>query len=207
MRYIFTAVAAGVLLVGSATAQPSLTAGGRIYEICAGCHGFLAEGNALVSAPALAGLDAAYLTRQMRNFLGGMRGDQAADANGQRMAKMAETVRSDRDLDDVVAYIKSLPGGSVALTDNGDAERGRQAYAACGACHGADGRGNLALSAPALIGLDAWYITEQLRLFAEGLRGTNAGDIYGQQMRALAVSFADADARQDLARYIQSLGD
>jgi cytochrome c oxidase subunit 2 len=75
----------------------------------------------------------------------------------------------------------------------------------CAACHGLAAEGNEATSAPALAGLDDWYVVEQLRLYAEGLRGAQAGDVYGQQMRALASTFPDDEARRDLAAYIASL--
>jgi len=189
------------------SAQPSLETGQTLYDVCAGCHGFLAEGNPLVAAPQLAGLDANYLARQMRNFLGGIRGYETEDVNGHRMATMAEAVRSDRDLEDLVAYIGTLPGTERAPSIDGDTVRGQQAYAACAACHGADARGNSALSSPGLAGLDDWYVVEQLRLFAEGLRGMHPSDTYGQQMRTLAPSFADERTREDLARYIRTLAE
>jgi cytochrome c oxidase subunit 2 len=122
------------------------------------------------------------------------------------MAVMAEAVKSDRALEDLVAYIQSLPASSLSESVTaGDAERGRGLYAVCAACHGADGRCNEALSAPGLVGLDDWYLVRQLRLFAEGLRGTSNSDTYGQQMRALAGSFTEEQTRLDLAAYIRRL--
>ena len=46
---------------------------------------------------------------------------------------------------------------------------GRQAalYAACAACHGAQGEGNPALNAPKLTGQGAWYLQRQLRHFKQ----------------------------------------
>ena len=189
-----------------AVAQPNLDAGEKIYDICAGCHGFLAEGNELVGAPRLSGLEPWYLSRQMRNFSAGIRGSAPGDVHGQRMAAMAGAVNGDRALEDLIAYIGTLPDARPAPTVVGDTATGRTQYGACAACHGLGGEGNEALSAPGLLALDDWYVADQLRLFAESLRGTHAQDVYGQQMRAVAGAFRDEQPRSDLAAYINTLG-
>jgi cytochrome c oxidase subunit 2 len=188
-----------------ALAQPSLDAGKKIYDVCAGCHGFLAEGNELVGAPRLSGLETWYLSRQMRNFSAGIRGAAPGDTHGQRMAIMAGAVGSDRALEDLAAYLGTLPQSRSAPTVAGDAAAGGGQFAACAACHGLRAEGNAQLSSPALVTLDDWYVVEQLRLFAGSLRGTHAEDVYGQQMRAVAGTVADEQARNNLASYINSL--
>jgi cytochrome c oxidase subunit 2 len=191
-----------------AAAQSNLESGQRTYNVCAGCHGFVGEGNSLVNAPRLAGLEGWYLKRQMQNFVSGVRGNLDGDTHGQRMAVMARAADNERELDDLAAYIASLPAevtAGAAAAGDGDPERGRQLYGICAACHGVEGSGNSAISAPGLVRLDDWYVTEQLRLFAEGLRGAHPSDTLGQQMRALSASFSDSAARRDLAAYINSL--
>jgi cytochrome c oxidase subunit 2 len=196
-----------LLRIDCAVAQPNLDAGRRAYEVCAGCHGFVAEGNALVHAPLLAGLETWYLARQMQYFADGIRGAASGSVHGQRMATMARSVKNDRELDDLLAYIATLPARRPIATVAGDTDRGQQQYATCAACHGLQGQGNEALSAPALAGLDDWYLAEQLRLYADGLRGTHPADAYGQQMRALSATFADEQTRVDIAAYISTLAD
>jgi cytochrome c oxidase subunit 2 len=195
------------VFVSVAEGQPNPDAGKKTYAVCAGCHGFDGEGNELVKAPRLAGLEVWYLKRQMQNFADGIRGHLVGDTHGQRMAVMAEVVRNERELDDLLAYVATLPPDRAAIAPvaGGDSERGRQLYAICAACHGVNGQGTAALSAPGLVGLDGWYLIEQLRLYAEGLRGTQPADMLGQQMRSLSASFADAAARRDLAAFINSL--
>jgi cytochrome c553 len=189
-----------------ALAQADVMAGQRSYDtVCAGCHGFDGQGNRLVAAPRLAGIESSYLEEQLRKFSTGIRGHVDGDINGQRMALMASAVTGPRALGDLVAYIASLPAQTPAATIEGDAARGQAAYALCAACHGVDGGGNSALRAPSLVALDDWYVVEQLRLFAEGLRGTNPEDTTGAQMRALATSFDDDAKRRDLAAHIRSL--
>ena len=76
---------------------------------CGACHGCHAEGNAALKAPRLAGLDPAYLQRQVLNFQSGVRGGNARDRLGRQMAMMAATLTAPQDLDGILAYIAGLP--------------------------------------------------------------------------------------------------
>jgi len=206
MRNVVALVLVSCFAFSIARAQPDVTAGHRAFELCAGCHGFVGEGNKLVGAPRLAGMESWYVARQMRNFSGGIRGHLDGDDNGQRMARMAQAVDSERKLEDLVAYIDSLPVGDLPeATVIGDIDRGQSAYSLCAACHGPQARGSESIGAPALTFLDDWYLIEQLRLYTDGLRGVHQEDSYGQQMRALSSGFSDPDIRRDLAVYIDSL--
>lgn len=71
---------------------------------CGACHGATAEGNAILNAPRLAGLDVGYLQRQMQNFQNGVRGSAEGDRFGKQMAMMATTL-PEKDLDDVLRFI------------------------------------------------------------------------------------------------------
>lgn len=206
MRIFAVALVTLVLPIDLAMGQANLVAGQQTYDqVCAGCHGFSAEGNALVNAPRLTGAGAWYLERQMRNFSTGVRGEQAGDPLAWRMARMTQAIGDDRELADVVRYITRLPIADFDDTVAGDVEAGEQQYALCAACHGPDGRGNEALGAPSLVSLNDWYLVEQLRLYAEGLRGTHPQDTYGQQMRAIAGTFADQQTRRNIAAYVNTL--
>lgn len=80
--------------------------GNNLYQgKCGACHGGKAEGNEALAAPRLAGLDAAYIKRQHRNFKLGLRGAQSQDRYGKQMALMAATLSSERELDDVIGHI------------------------------------------------------------------------------------------------------
>ena len=83
---------------------------------------------------------------------------------------------------------------------------GQAQYAACAACHGAQGEGNEALNAPKLAGQQAWYIERQLGYFKEGVRGGD-GDTNGQQMTAFANMLATDDTVRNVAAYIASFPD
>lgn len=62
----------------------------------------------------------------------------------------------------------------------------------CMTCHGTDGRGNEAVQAPRLAGMEAWYLRRQLENFRSGLRGTHPEDIEGIAMRPMAIKLSDA---------------
>jgi cytochrome c oxidase subunit 2 len=203
LRAALCLVVVSVWLSSAATAQVSVDAGRRGYEVCAGCHGFLAEGNELVGAPRLAGLPSWYLERQMRNFAAGLRGGEGDD-HGLRMAPMARTARDARQLQDLLAYLATLPGKPTPPTVVGDAAEGARRYPVCSACHGQNGEGNEALGAPGLATLDDWYFVRQLRLFAKGLRGFRQDDTWGQQMRAVAGAVNDEQAQRDLAAHVRT---
>ena len=205
MRTLFAAALSLAWPINLALAQTDLVAGERLYEVCAGCHGFSGEGNALVNAPKLAGLEPWYLAGQIRKFGAGVRGAAEGDTHGRRMAVMAGALANDRAIDDVVAYVGTLPPVSSPASVDGDAQAGRALFATCAACHGMNGSGSAVLGAPGLAGLEDWYLVEQLRLFADGLRGAHPDDTGGSQMRAIAASFADEQTRRNLAAFIATL--
>ncbi|MFB0988976.1 MAG: c-type cytochrome [Gammaproteobacteria bacterium] len=43
----------------------------------------------------------------------------------------------------------------------------------CTTCHGVEGLGNIAIEAPRLAGMEAWYLKRQLENFRAGIRGTH----------------------------------
>lgn len=88
----------------------------------------------------------------------------------------------------------------------GDANRGKSLYTTCSACHGQNAEGMEATNAPALTGLQTWYIVRQLEHFKEGIRGSNPKDTYGTQMAPMAQLLPDKQAMEDVAAYIHSLG-
>ena len=65
--------------------------------------------------------------------------------------------------------------------------------AACATCHGANGEGNEARSAPPLAGLDAKYLASQLSHFTNGKRGDHQSDKFGSQMSAISRSLKEND--------------
>ena len=66
-------------------------------------------GNAALNAPRLAGQLEAYLVVQLKNFKDGLRGTSQGDAGGAMMRPMVSLLRDDKAIEDVSAYLASLP--------------------------------------------------------------------------------------------------
>lgn len=65
-------------------------------------------------------------------------------------------------------------------------------FLACTTCHGVDLAGNVALGAPAVARLPAWYVSDQLQAFRSGWRGTHVDDGHGAMMQAQAALLDEA---------------
>jgi cytochrome c oxidase subunit 2 len=189
----------------SAQVSGDAAAGKPLYAVCAACHGLQAEGNLALNAPKLSGQGDWYLKRQLKYFKNGARGTHDKDVFGKMMAPMAATLADDAAMDNVVAYIKTLPDNPAPATMKGNAKNGQKPYATCGTCHGADGRGMQATNAPRLKGMSDWYMATQLKNFRQGIRGAHRKDMYGPQMASMAAILIDDQATSDLVAYINSL--
>ncbi|MBM3359626.1 MAG: c-type cytochrome [Betaproteobacteria bacterium] len=189
----------------SAQAAGDSAAGKPLYATCAACHGAQGEGNPALHAPKLSGQGDWYLKRQLKYYKQGARGAHDKDVFGKMMAPMAATLVDDAAIDNVVAYIKTLPDRPAPATVKGNARNGKQRYVTCGACHGPDGRGVQAMNAPGLAGMSDWYLVTQLKNYKQGIRGTHPQDQYGVQMALMAAILGDDQAINDLVAYINTL--
>ena len=188
-----------VSLSGSASAQ--------IWQgQCAACHGSAGEGNRALGAPALTQLSTDYLTRQLRHFVGGVRGSHPNDDAGKRMALSVANL-NEADIPGLAALITTeLPPAQPAATMTGDAARGEDYYVnICSACHGGNGQGNDALGAPALAGVNDWYLKSSYQSYLDGVRGAHPDDFYGAQMARLAPALAKGDDIDDVIAFITTL--
>lgn len=188
-------------------APADISAGQQSYAVCASCHGAAGEGNRAMNAPKLAGLQSWYIERQLAYYQQGVRGSNPDDSAGQMMAPMANMVASDDARRNVAAYIASLPvSGAAATVTEGDSERGMRIYQAnCASCHGSDARGSWATDAPALAGMDDWYMATQLNHYRDGIRGHHDGDDYGYQMVSMVKAMRTQQQQDDVITYINSL--
>jgi cytochrome c oxidase subunit 2 len=78
-------------------------------NICSACHGGNALGNDLLGAPALAGVSDWYLKSSYQGYLEGTRGHHPDDSYGAQMARLAPALARGGDINDVIAYIATLP--------------------------------------------------------------------------------------------------
>jgi len=179
-------------------------AGKPLFAVCAACHGSQAEGNPAMNAPKLSGQGDWYLKRQLNYFKHGARGTHDKDVYGKQMAPMAATLADDAAMNNVVAYIKTLPDNPAQPTLKDNAANGRNHYVTCGTCHGPAGRGMQATNAPRLAGMSDWYMVTQLKNFKQRIRGAHPKDLYGPQMASMAALLADDQATNDLVAYINT---
>ncbi len=130
---------------------------------CSACHGVNGAGQAASGFPKLAGINPAYLKKQLRDFQSGSRSNPI-------MQPIAKAL-SMQEISDVAEYFSSL---SVATeTKNIDAEKLRLGkkiaekgkwevgMPSCFRCHG-EGAQGIAENFPALAGQHASYIKNQL---------------------------------------------
>ena len=173
---------------------------------CAACHGEAGEGNRALGAPALTQPSTDYLARQLRHFVSGVRGAHPDDDAGKRMALSVANL-SERDIPDLAVLIATeLPPVQPATAITGDAARGEDYYVnICSACHSGNGQGNDALGAPALAGLNDWYLKSSYQSYLDGVRGTHPDDFYGAQMARLAAALAKGDDIDDVIAFITTL--
>jgi len=174
------------------------------FVYCTVCHGVQMKGNRSIEAPRLSGMDDGYIERQLLAFKKGWRGTHENDLAGMEMRPMA-AILEEREIAAAARYVNSVDSELPPATIEGDAARGETLYATCAACHGADAEGIKALGAPALNGLNDWYLVTQLVNFRDSTRGGHPEDTYGAQMRAAASVLPDDAAIRDVVSYITTL--
>ena len=184
----------------------AMAAASGAYKTCAACHGATGLGNEVLQAPALVNLDQDYLERQIRHYREGVRGRHPDDRWGQQMSDQAALLADDNAISAVVAQIGEFPDAAPAVTIKADLDRGRDLDGStCGACHGPNAEGIPVLGAPALRGIDDWYLVRQYRNFRDGIRGTHEDDTLGQQMQRMGQVLKTDQDIQAVSAWIASL--
>ncbi|QEA38515.1 cytochrome c4 [Pistricoccus aurantiacus] len=184
------AIILGAAGVAHAQTQGDPAAGKEKAQACAACHG--QQGiSALGTFPNLAGQQATYLAKQIRNIRDGER----------VVAQMVGQVDdySDQDAADVAAYFANMEAnlGQVEAEEE-VVERGRELYRAgdrakgipaCAACHTPTGEGIGTAVYPALSGQHPEYAVSTLAAFSKGERHNDPNAI----MRNIASKMSEAD--------------
>ncbi|MGH7385888.1 MAG: c-type cytochrome [Candidatus Rokuibacteriota bacterium] len=191
---------AAALLWGALAGSPAEAAGplderGALQSVtCAACHG--QAGNSRSSAmPIIAGLDAAYLKKQIEAYAAGKRLSPEMEPYAKQVLSIG--------VDDVAAYFASRKRAPTPVTSPADAvTRGGNAAAQCVLCHGPQGRGDAAKLIPSLAGQAPGYLREQMLLFKQDRR--NPGDAALAAVKAMMRTVPD-ETFADLAAYYSSL--
>lgn len=182
-----------VLAVGNASAGKAKTA------VCMACHG--ADGNSPADIyPKLAGQNANYLYKQLREFKSGERENAI-------MAPMVAAL-TEEDMADLAAYYASQKALAGAVSED-LLELGRQIYRggnmesgvpACMACHGPNGNGMPSAGWPKLSAQYSAYTEMQLHAFASGERSNDPNSM----MRDIAAKMT-AEEIKAVAAYVSGL--
>lgn len=215
IKKIASVICLGLGLSLVAHAQGDATAGQAMAGQCAGCHG--ADGNSMAPTfPKLAGQNARYMVKQLKDFASGDR----VDAGGMMPGMVAG--KTDQDFDNLAAFFgKQAMTTGQAKADQVD--KGAKLYrggnlktgvAACASCHGPKGDGMAAAGFPRLGGQHADYIVTQLKAFRAAGRNdldganrrTNDAAKKGElgMMQAIAAKLSDEEI-QTVAQFIQGL--
>lgn len=193
-----------LLLLGASPTIIGDDRGATLYYACATCHREDGSGSQPLDAPRIAGTASWYVAAQLRKFKAGSRGDHPDDIYGRQMALFAKALPDEASIEAVANYVSGLDGPPAPATLAGDAERGQSLYTPCAVCHGENADGQPDLGAPALAGVDDWYLVRQLDNYRAGRRGYANNDTSGQQMRAAVAVLAGEQDIQDVAAYLAS---
>ena len=88
-----------------------LVKGKQLYSTCSFCHGEQAQGNFAMNAPKLSGPHDWYLSRQLKSYKNGTRGNHPFDLYGSQMMLMSRLLHDEQDITDVISYIGTLDKG------------------------------------------------------------------------------------------------
>ncbi len=169
---------------------------------CAQCHAFSGGSDGSGAFPRIAGQSAFYLSRQLRDFVSGVRSNSI-------MTPIARALSAD-DIADVAAYYANAQAGfpPLASADSHLVERGKEiaesgvgakGIPGCGACHGARGAGQ-SPTVPYLAGQYAHYTAFQLQMWQRGFRRNSPTTM------TLFSKLLDDQEIAALAAYYQQLG-
>jgi cytochrome c553 len=169
----------------AASAQTLVTRGtGQSAPACQACHGVTGGGQA--AFPRLAGLNAAYLNKQLDDYAQGTRANAVMQPIAQALSAGERHA--------VATYYSRQPVPAPAPTARPAADgvgatlatRGRWSVRvpACEQCHGPGGVG-VGAHFPPLAGQPAAYIEAQLKAWQRGSRRNDPLDLMGRLSRAL----------------------
>ena len=81
-----------------------------------------------------------------------------------------------------------LVGCQDPSPDKASLKYSQDLYDGCVQCHGENGEGNQAVGAPAIAGLQRWYVKRQLRGFKAGYRGSTLRPVSSATGRTRAAT-------------------
>ncbi len=193
-----TVLGASLLASAAHADDEDVDAGKALYAQCAPCHGADGGGSKAKGAPRLAGQRDDYVLRQLRYFTETVR-------DSDTMHEQASKLESRTDRKNLAAYINTLDSATPPDTITGDADAGKKTWTLCMQCHGGRGHGSSMYDTPRLAGQHDWYLVKQLEAFTSGHRGTDASDVYGNNMQQAVEVITDKQTIRNVVAYINTL--
>lgn len=205
-------VLGGAPLLVQATDAAAITrqGNGKGAAPCVACHGVDGAGQAAAGNPRLAGLDAAYLQKQLDDFASGARESTVmkptASALGEDERQALALYYSKLPLPSALASpATSMPAADSAgavLATRGDWSR---EVPGCVQCHGPGGVG-VGAHFPPLAGQSAVYIATQLKAWQNGTRHNDPLQLMQHLSEALNAQEVDAVAAWFAAQPLPATG-
>jgi len=194
LRIAAVAILASPLAAQAGDAAKAISLAGNL---CAACHG--EDGNsAIPNFPKLAGQQAVYLLRELKDYKSGRRQNEVM---GPLVAGL-----SDEDLANLAAFYASQKPAPGAVTDPSLLPIGKTLYLkgnaasdipSCESCHEVDGSGSGKF--PRVAGQNVEYLLEQFRLYASGKRNNGT-----RVMRTIAERMSEKETRA-VSEYMASM--
>lgn len=205
---VLASSAAGLAQSDDALRGRTIAAGGGpggVGAACMTCHGPQGGGEIASGFPRLAGLEAAYLAKQLNDYANGTRPNEIMTPIALQLSD-ADRIAVARHYAELTPHLSAVE--TLGAIDAGKAQRGGALYAqgsqslgvqACVNCHGPGGKG-MNVTYPAIAGQPAAYTQAQLSAWKAGVR-TN--DI-AQSMATIATRLSDDDMAA-LAHFLERL--
>ena len=187
--------------------DPALSA--TIFQnVCAQCHGPKGEGNAQIKSPSIAHLPSWYVIQQINNFRENRRGTDPADPQGLLMAGISKTLQPEQ-IHALARHVEKMPmvvPTPTVAEGEADIENGMILFQErCMECHRYNASGEMAFGSPPLTGRQDWYLTDQIRKFKTGKRGTAKSDVNGAKMVISSSFISDEQTLKDVIAYVMTL--
>lgn len=186
-----SALAIAVLLSSAtARAQGEREDGKTKFYTCVGCHGIEGYSNTYPAyqVPRLGGQHADYVISALKTYQSGARPHPSMQGNAMSL--------SDRDIEDIAAYVAAFRSITVDLPVTGDVVAGKTKAEACAGCHGEDGNSATGSGFPRLAGQYQSYLIKTLQDYKSGKRNNAL-------MSGIAAGLGQRDM-EDIASYYAS---
>lgn len=159
-----TLMLAVTLVCPTARAEGVREEGKKKSYTCVGCHGIEGYSNTYPAyqVPRIGGQHADYVVSALKTYQSGARSHPSMQGNAASL--------SDRDFDDIAAYVAAFRSISVNLPVKGDVAAGKTKAQACASCHGEDGNSPAGSGFPRVAGQYESYLIKTLHDYKSGKR-------------------------------------